>query len=133
MKRGQEIDCRILTLTIWVDSKKYHEFVNMQLFYPLQPDDVQSRGVGHGDEMAFLFSTSQKFSLRHIAHLSSQKDLATSAKMIRMWLNFVHTYNPTPNPGKDQEAYDNRSFIFYAPSNDSTFYWWDIETYFGKY
>ena len=81
-------------------------------FYPFfQPDDVQSRGVGHGDEMAFLFSTSQKFSLRNIAHLSTQKDLATSAKMIRMWLNFVHTYNPTPNPGKVQKDYDNKSVI----------------------
>ena len=61
--------------------------------------------------MAFLFSTSQKFSLRNIAHKSSQKDLATSAKMIRMWLNFVHTYNPTPNPGKVQRGFDNKSVM----------------------
>ena len=100
-------------MLIWVD-KRYHEFEDTYatFFDPFfQPDDVQSRGVGHGDEMAFLFSTSQKFSLRNIAHLSTQKDLATSAKMIRMWLNFVHTYNPTPNPGKVQKDYDNKSVI----------------------
>ena len=54
-------------------------------------------GVGHGDEMIYLFSSS-KFSMKY-PHLTAPNDKATSTKIIRMWMNFVHTYNPTPNPG----------------------------------
>ena len=62
----------------------------------LQFAEGDSHGVCHGDEMIYLFSST----LPHLrGALRSPQDLTTSKKMIKMWMNFVHTSNPTPNPG----------------------------------
>jgi len=50
-----------------------------------------SQGVCHGDEMVYFFPSSKSSRL-------TQMDKEVSKKVVSLWLNFVHSSNPTPSP-----------------------------------
>jgi len=60
----------------------------------LFPVDINIPGAGHGADLPYLFETADLIALEPLDDDSKE----VSKKMLKMWINFAKTGNPTPGP-----------------------------------
>ncbi|KAJ8920377.1 hypothetical protein NQ315_005243 [Exocentrus adspersus] len=94
----------------------YYKFSYVGLLGSPQNRSIPGEGVGHGEEIPYLFRTNDTVA-------SSEADILTRARMVKMWTNFVKFGIPTPT--KD-DLLQNITWLT-APAGSDLFYL-DIDT-----